>query len=67
MQEQIYSDFGSKSPNLNEIFGDSDRYDYTKVLGQGAYGIVWYSKINFVFLIFIVFLVQQKINILTLK
>ena len=47
MQEQIYSDFGTKSPNLNEIFGDSDRYDYTKVLGQGAYGIVWYSTFSF--------------------
>lgn len=43
MQEPIYSDFGSKSPNLSELFGDSDRYDYTKVLGQGAYGIVWYK------------------------
>lgn len=29
------------SPNPLESFGVSDRYDFKKVLGQGAYGIVW--------------------------
>lgn len=41
MYDSIYSEEEAKSPSLKEIFGDSDRYDYTKVLGQGAYGIVW--------------------------
>ena len=41
MHESGYAETDSKSPNLKEIFGDSNRYDYSKVLGQGAYGIVW--------------------------
>ena len=41
MYESVYSETDGKPQSLKEIFGDSDRYDYTKVLGQGAYGIVW--------------------------
>lgn len=41
MYDAVYSEAEGKAHNLNEIFGDSDRYEYTKVLGQGAYGIVW--------------------------
>ncbi len=28
-------------PNPLDSFGASDRYDFIKVLGQGAYGVVW--------------------------
>lgn len=41
MYDSIYSEEESKPLNLKEIFGESDRYNYLKVLGQGAYGIVW--------------------------
>ncbi len=41
MYDSVYSEAEVKTQNLKEIFGDSDRYEYTKVLGQGAYGIVW--------------------------
>ena len=30
-----------KNKDPQEIFGHFDRYAYKKVLGQGAYGIVW--------------------------
>ena len=31
---------------FNQDFIVDDRYTVTKELGQGAYGIVWYSKKN---------------------
>lgn len=69
MQDSTYIETEAKSPNLKEIFGDSDRYVYTKVLGQGAYGIVWYefyTKFH-EYLNYFIFQVRQKINILALK
>lgn len=41
MYDSVYAEVEGKSQSLKDIFGDSDRYDYIKVLGQGAYGIVW--------------------------
>ena len=41
MNEVVYSEPENKPLNLNELFGESERYEYNKVLGQGAYGIVW--------------------------
>ena len=41
MYDSVYSEEENKTLNLKETFGYSERYDYTKVLGQGAYGIVW--------------------------
>lgn len=31
----------NKNQDPKEFFGEFDRYEYKKVLGQGAYGIVW--------------------------
>lgn len=57
MHDSVYTEAEAKSPNLKEIFGDSDRYLYTKVLGQGAYGIVWYGLYQKVMPILIIFII----------
>lgn len=44
MSEAVIVGEDKKSVDPVELFGVSDRYQFVKVLGQGAYGIVWYAE-----------------------
>jgi hypothetical protein len=35
-----------KDLEASKIFAGFDRYEYIKVLGSGAYGVVWYGLVR---------------------
>lgn len=41
MYENIPQPIETKPQDPSELFGDMDRFEYIKILGQGAYGVVW--------------------------